>query len=109
NGKLGEKDDAIDDGTIAKDSVDVVWNAEGAESKRHASLVTKTIAADKNSETIRGVAEPFAHIRFTGMGNISQDEVQESIAEAEIISQIKKSIQEDDVKVINNSWGFPPM
>lgn len=121
SGKLGKKGNDIDDSTIDKSSVNIVKNAEGAKYKRHANLVTKTIAADKNAETIRGVAEPIAEIKFTSMGDISEDEIADNIeasigsmSEAELICHIN-DIQDggdtkvSDVKVINNSWGNPPM
>lgn len=106
-GKLGEEGENIDDAAIDKETVVVVNVAENAEYKRHAELVTKTIAADENSETIRGVAEPVAKIKFRSMGDITKDEI-ETISETEIIGQIKNS-QDHEVKVINLSWGTSPM
>ncbi|HSJ37577.1 MAG TPA: S8/S53 family peptidase [Planococcus sp. (in: firmicutes)] len=115
SGKLDEKDDSIN-----KKKVTVMppANVKGRiyENKPHAKLVTKIIAAEKNSETIRGVAEPIAEIDFISMGNVSPDEILGGIeasnngskSEAEIIGQLKTIIEDDDLVVINNSWGNPP-
>ena len=115
SGKLEDPDDGV--ATSIKDSVEIVPNLEiqnrTYEYKSHAQLVTETIVAKENPKTIRGVAQPVVKARFISMGNIVQEEVEEdlmaNVSEAELISLIKTTVEDEKVKVINNSWGFVPM
>lgn len=112
SGSLSNEKGKIDDETINKENVEVV-NTYDSEYKMHARLVTKIIAANKNKETIRGVAEPIVDIKFISMGDITKEQILEELknsskSEAEIISHVKNGLQ-DGVKIINNSWGTPPM
>ncbi len=122
-GRLGKEDKDIHDADLQQ-SVEDVSNKNGTtfesencdkESiyKSHARWVTKFIAADQeeNPHNFRGVATDVSDVHFTALGNESDNFIEgekvNGVPEPYIFSIIESEIDKG-VKVINNSWGFPP-
>lgn len=122
-GKLGEKNDEVFDADLEKsveasnkNGVDFIGENRDGEAiyKSHPRWVTKFIVADpiKNEYNFRGVATDVANVHFTALGNsydtFTKGESVNGVPEPYIFSTIEAEL-EKGVKIINNSWGFPPM
>lgn len=124
-GRLGKEETDIYDDDL-KTNVSEVNNKDGKDFRRinrdkekiidsHARWVTKFLVADPNEEpkNFRGVAAGEADVHFTAMGDdIDKYTITESIKslwtvpEPYIMSIIKSNL-ENDIRIINNSWGNP--
>lgn len=122
-GRLGEGNEEIDaeslntgDVTVCNKGGKAFKYEECGEEKtsKHASRVTKFIVADegKSAGNSRGVAKGVADVKFQSIGNgyekFIEGEKIDGVPEPFIFSLIENEIK-TGAKVINNSWGFPPM
>lgn len=114
-GKLGKKGDDIDNDDI-KDSIEemAILDLEEAVFRPHATLVTRFMAAKKDSESFRGIANGVVDINFTSIGGLDitkevevADEHGKGVNELLVISNFKSNL-EKGVTVFNHSWVFAP-
>lgn len=93
-----------------KDSVELENDSITGDKKEHPEEVTRFIVADKekNPDNFQGVATGVVEVYFKSIGGeIGGLEIVEGVPEPYVFSEVK-TIIDDGVKIINNSWGDSP-